>query len=115
MPVVPVKLLWRTPKYLVPLPNTNGDTLVVYYPKKKKKSAKAKEKIPKIKSKPVPIEKIVNDGSSISGSSLQENHIDPDQVSDFLNGSIGGGTGRSVTPRLIVHPPSSSGSLKSDN
>ncbi|XP_055336677.1 pyrokinin-1 receptor-like [Paramacrobiotus metropolitanus] len=111
---VPMNLLWTAPKYLVPVPTAVGEKLVIYYPKKKKTKRSKGKKSKKPRAKPVKAAPAQDDASSISGSSLQENHIDPEQVSDFLmNGAPT--MGRSVTtPRLIVHPPSSSGSAKSE-
>ncbi|OWA54537.1 putative Neuropeptides capa receptor [Hypsibius exemplaris] len=114
---IPMKtILWSAPKkFLAPTGNRmNGvrDALVIYDPKKKKQSNGRKK--PKVKSPKVTKKNGLDadECSSISGSSLQEKDIDPEQVSDFINGTHYRGS--STTPRLIIHPPScSSGSANS--
>ena len=109
LPAMPLNLVWgKSKKYLVPVSNVNGvrDALVIYCPKKTRKDECRKKK-----SRPKTKAKETEETSSISGSSLQERDIDPEQVSDFINSS----KSRSATPRLVVHPPSDSGSGNSNS
>ncbi|GAU96628.1 hypothetical protein RvY_08050-2 [Ramazzottius varieornatus] len=108
LPAMPLNLVWgKSKKFLVPVSNVNGvrDALVIYCPKQKKKDKKGKIKS-RVRAKP---HNEQDETSSISGSSLQEREIDPEQVSDFLS------KGRTSTPRLVVHPPSESGSGNSNS